>query len=152
MPQPTEAHRKLQALVGTWIGDDMIYPSPFFPQGATATTKYTGQLDLGGFFVIGDDTQEQDGKVIYRAHKVFGWDDSKQHYTFYLVDSTGQNPTVPAQGTWEDNTLILQQETPRGYIRYSYTFEGDTRYIFRMNMSQDGKEWQPFIEGNYKRV
>ncbi len=34
---------------------------------------------------------------------------------------------------------------------YSYIFEGDGRYTFKMEHSQDGKEWCSFMDGRYTR-
>ncbi len=82
-----------------------MHPAPWSPQGGRGTTTYTGRLALDGFFVIGDDIQERPGQDPYRAHKVFGWDRASGQYTFYLVDSTGQNPPAAARGAWEGDTV-----------------------------------------------
>ncbi len=38
-----------------------------------------------------------------------------------------------------------------GHSRYAYTFEGDGRYAFRIEHSQDRKTWALFMEGRYTR-
>ncbi len=151
MPSPTEQRQKLQALVGTWIGEDKMYPTPFNPDGGTAITTYTGRSDLNGLFVIGDDVQKQNGQVTFLAHKVYGYDEASNTYTFHLFDSFGANPASPARGTWEGNILKLEQVTPLGHARYTYTFESNGDYFFRMELAQDGTNYKPFIEGSYKR-
>jgi hypothetical protein len=152
MSQPTEQHTRLQAFVGTWNGEDTLFPSPWDPHGGTATTTYSGRLAMNDFFVVGDDVQEREGYDVYRAHKVFGWDAAEQTYTLYFFDSTGQNPAAPARGAWEGNRVTFQQATPTGYVRYSYTFTQDDEYTFQMSTSEDGEQWTPFIEGIYRRM
>lgn len=151
MPQPTEQHRKLEAFIGTWVGEDTMHPAPWSPQGGRGTTTYTGWLELDGFFVIGDDVQERPGQGVYRAHKVFGWDAAQGQYTFYFVDSTGQNPPAAARGSWEGDTVTFEQPAPAGRLRYRYTFDGERQYTFQMALSRDGASWQPLIDGVYHR-
>lgn len=151
MREPTAQQQKLHALVGTWIGEDTTYPTPFNPAGGTATTTFTGRAALDGLFVIGDDVQEQEGRVGFLAHKVYGYDPDEHTYTFHLFDSFGANPATPARGTWEGNILQFEQATPLGHARYRYTFAKNGDYIFSMHMSQDGTTYTPFIEGHYKR-
>lgn len=112
MREPTEQQQKLHALVGTWMGEDMLYPAPFNPTGGTATTTYTGRVALNGLFVIDDDVQEQDGRVGFLAHKVYGYDPDEDVYTFHLFDSLGAHPATPARGTWEGNVLQFERATP----------------------------------------
>jgi len=93
-----------------------------------------------------------DGQVVFRAHKVYGWDNYKKVYTFHFFDSDGANPPARAEGTWEGDLLKLEQKTPLGLVRYLYTFENDNEYVFRMDVSEDGQHWSQFIEGRYQRV
>ena len=147
IPQVREQHQKLHKLAGKWVGEDILYPTPWNPQRSTATTTVTLEVNLDGFFVIGGDVQEQNGKTVFLAHKVYGFDDATNTYTFHFFDSLGANPTVPARGTWEGDTLVLNQETPRGDVQYVYVFESDNRYRFHMDLNG-----QRFIEGIYNRV
>ncbi|MDX2006126.1 MAG: DUF1579 family protein [Meiothermus sp.] len=142
---------KLSAFVGTWIGEDTIFPAPWAPHGGSGVTTYTGALSLDGRFVIGDDVQKRPGQPDYLAHKVFGFDPAEGVYTFHLFDSTGQNPAQPARGRWEGENLTLEQATPMGRLRFSYTFAAEDRYVFRMFMSRDGEHWVQLIEGSYRR-
>lgn len=151
MAHLSEQHRKLAALVGTWVGDDTMHPAPWSPEGGTGTTTYTGRLALGGLFVVGDDGQARPGHDDYLAHKVFGWDPATGDYTFYLVDSIGQNPPAAARGAWEGDTVTFEQPLPHGRMRYRYTFDGEGRYTFQMAFSPDGAAWRPLIDGIYRR-
>ena len=151
MPKPTEHHRKLQALVGQWTGEEKFHPMPWSPDGGTATSRTNARLDLDGFFVVSDHEQKRDGKVSYRGHGVFGYDTQKQKYTMHWFDVMGCDPGAPALGTWEGNTLVLQHQHHMGHGRFTYKFERDGEYTFKMEHSQDGKNWMPFMDGTYKR-
>lgn len=137
--------QKLHLFVGTWMGDDIMHPTKFSPEG-NAVTTYTGQLKLDGQFVIGDDIQEQDGQVTFRAHKVFGYDDIAKTYTFHFFDSFGANPVEPARGNWKGNQITFEQNSPRGHVRYTYQFEQEDLYRFQMELGGN-----LFIEGTYRR-
>jgi hypothetical protein len=38
-----------------------------------------------------------------------------------------------------------------GHGRYIYTFEGDGRYAFSIEQSQDAKTWTTFMESTWRR-
>ena len=152
MNQPlVNPQEKLSAFVGTWIGEDTIFPAPWAPQGGSGVTTYVGALGLDGKFVLGNDVQKGPGQPDYLAHKVYGFDRAEGVYTFHLFDSTGQNPAQPAKGQWSGNNLTFEQITPMGRFRFSYTFVAEDSYVFRMFLSRDGEHWAQLIEGNYKR-
>ena len=148
----TQPYEKLQKFVGTWVGKDTMYPSPFNPRLAEATTTYTGALALNSMAVIGNDVQTRAGAPDYLAHKVFGYAPALGKYTFHLFDSTGQNAVSAALGEWDGDSIAFEQVTPQIRIRFSYSFEGDAHYIFRMQLSADGANWATVIEGNYLRT
>jgi hypothetical protein len=47
---------------------------------------------------------------------------------------------------------MFEQDSPMGKSRYLYQFEGDGRYQFWIEQSQDGKQWARFMEGRYSRL
>ncbi|MFN7973494.1 MAG: DUF1579 family protein [Acidobacteriota bacterium] len=150
MPQVSAEHRKLESLAGSWAGEETLFPSPWDAKGGTAMGRITARIDLDGFFLVTDYVEERGGKVSYRGHGVYGWD--KGSYTMHWFDSMGSPCNAPAKGTWEGNVLTFQSESPMGKARYIYTFEDKDRHTFRIENSQDGKTWMPFMEGRYKRV
>jgi hypothetical protein len=152
MPKPNEHHGKLQALAGNWTGEELIHPSPWDPRGGAATSRVDSRLDLDGFFLISDYVEERAGQVVYRGHGVYGWDPSQMCYTMHWFDSMGSGTPAPSLGRWDGNRLVFENRTPTGHSRYSYVFEGQGRYIFRIENSQDGREWKPIMEGRYTRT
>ena len=152
MPKPTDHHRKLQALAGQWVGQEKMHPSPWDPKGGTVTSRTTSRLDVSGFFLTCDYVQERGGQPSYRGHGVFGWDPKLGRYTMHWFDMMGGHTAPPATGTWEGNTLCLQHESEMGHARYIYEFEGPDAYRFRLEHSQDGRNWAVFLEGRYTRA
>lgn len=143
-------HKKLEAMAGSWVSEEKMYPSPWDPKGGPATGRSEARMDLEGFFLILDYVQERNGKTSYRGHGVYGWDPQEKCYLMYWCDS--MCPTLStAKGKWEGNTLTFQSKNPMCHSRYIYEFEGDGRYTFRIQNSQDGKEWATFMEGRYSR-
>jgi hypothetical protein len=157
MPKAGPEHARLKAFTGEWKGEETLHPSPWDAKGGKATSRVTGRMDLDGFFLIEDYTQERAGGAggggpTYRGHGVFGWDASSKRYMMHWFDTMGMDPGPPAPGTWEGDTLAFQHQHPFGHSRYIYTFAGPDRYTFRLEMSRDGKDWTPFIDGAFTRV
>ena len=151
MMKPTDQHRKLEKFSGTWIGEETIYPSPWDTKGGKAKSRQTGKVDLDGFFAIVDYQQERDGKTSYRGHGVYGYDGNRKQYAMFWFDSMGMIAPEPAWGQWEGDTLSFQSKSPMGQGRYSYKFNSDGSVDFKIENSQDGKSWKPFLDAKYRR-
>ncbi len=149
MPRPTDAHRKLERLIGKWRGEEKIFPTPWDPKGGIAKARCDNREGLGGFIVVQDYEQEREGIVNFRGHGVFSWDPSHQCYIMTWFDTMGMPPTE-FKGNFLDNKLTLINKNPQGESKAIFDF-GDGRYSFKMEVSQDGKRWFPFMEGNYRR-
>ena len=151
-PQPSEHHERLKALAGKWIGEETIHPLPFAPGGGKATSLMHARMDLDGFFLIADYVQERDGKVSFRGHGVYGYDPRQSKYTLHWFDVMGGDPGPPALGEWKGQTLTLLHQHAMGHSRYTYNITGRDAYTFKLEFSQDGQQWMPFLVGNYKRT
>ena len=151
MPQPQEEHHRLQKLAGTWTGEETINPTPWDPKGGPAKARVEARADCDGFWVVMEYTQLRGDQVTYRGHGVFGYDTCDKNYLMFWFDSTGMSAQSPAKGRWDGNRLVFVNQTPMGHGRYSYEFEGEGKYRFRIDNSQDGKQWVPFMEGEYSR-
>lgn len=148
MPKLTDAHRKLEKLVGRWSGEERIHPSPFDPKGGTAIARVENRLALDGFAVVQDYDQERNGKVTFRGHSVLRWDTSQQCYEMYWFDSMGMAPSV-FRGNFDGEVLTVAAKDPQGHSRAVFDFGKKGHYTFRMEVSQDGQQWFPFMEGQY---
>lgn len=152
MPQAQEEHKRLSAFAGNWSGEEKMHPSPWDAQGGSAMAKIAARLDLDGFFLVSNYTQERGGQVSYRGHGVIGYDPVKGQYTHHWFDSMGSPVYGPAIGKWAGNTLAFESEGPMGHARYVYRTEADGKYTFKLENSQDGKTWATFMEGWYRRT
>ena len=151
MPKPQEEHQRLARLAGSWVGEEKLYPSPWDPQGGTAVAAVETRLALDGFFLITDYTETRGGQVTYQGHGVHSYDRAEKCFVMFWFDSMGDVSPVPAKGRWDGNRLVYAHQTPIGHSRYSYDFQGEGRYRFMIENSQDGKEWVPFMEAQYHR-
>jgi hypothetical protein len=138
--------------VGQWVSEDKFHPAPWDPQGGTAATKMNNRLDLDGFFLISDCVQTRGGKESYRGHGVFGWDAQQQKFTMHWFDVMGIDPGGPGLGTWEGNKLCFVHQHSMGYGRFTYEFNSPNSFTFRMERSQDGKDFMPFLDSVYRRT
>jgi hypothetical protein len=152
MPRPSKHHEKLHFFAGTWIGEEQLSPSPWGP-GGVALGRYIGRVDVDGFFLLQDYVEERDGRVVYRGHGVFGWDERDQTYTWYWVDSLGSAPSAPSRGRWVDDMLVFEHApvgAQRG--RYTYRITGEDSYHFTIENSEDGGQtYRLFLEADYHR-
>lgn len=91
-------------------------------------------------------------RSFFALTKFFGWDAHQQVYTFHFFDSDGANPPHRAEGTWVDDQLRFEQQTPFGRVRHTFTFSGQATFTYRMETSEDGQAWAVFWEGRYRRL
>jgi hypothetical protein len=150
MPKLGDAHRKMEKIAGSWVGEERIYPSPWDQEGGLATGRAVNRIALDGFALVQDYEQERKGAVSFRGHGILTWDAAQSCYAFHWFDSMGMPPGV-YRGNFEGDTLTMTYKMPQGYSRALWSFPDDKHYTFRMEVSGDGKQWQPFMEGKYAR-
>ena len=152
MPKPTDAHRRLAAMEGTWEGDEVLHPSPWGPTKRAAHGRFVARMDMDGFFLVSDYVERQGGDVTYRGHGVYGYEPAKGTYSMHWFDSMGGVPAGVIAGKWEGDTLAFSAQAPFGQVRYVYTFPAKDEMTFAIESSKDGSAWSPFMEGRYRRV
>lgn len=150
MPKPTDAHRRLvDAMAGSWRGEETMHPSPWSPTGGVAESRIDARAALDGFHVVSDYVQIRDGAETFRGHGVYGWDARRERYTMYWFDSMGFDPGGPSLGRFDADVLTF--ESPNGKSRYVYTFR-DGGYDFRIESSRDGAAWETLLDSTYRRA
>ena len=150
MPKLSDAHRKLERLVGRWSGEEKMFPSPWDPKGGVAAARINNKLALYGFAVVQHYEQERGGVVTFRGHGVFRWDANQNTYMLYWFDSMGFPPNE-FRGDFKENILTMIHQGVQGHTRATFDFGKENRYTFRMEVSQDGKQWHTFTEGEYAK-
>jgi hypothetical protein len=150
MPVPGAAQEALAILEGTWIGEEKIHSSPIVPGGATAVGHVVNRRALDGFAVIQDYEQETAGKVNFRGHGVFRWDAERSQYVLHWFDSFGFPPS-DYSGELTDGVLRLTASTPQGFARATFDFSHAGHYHYALEVSPNGENWFPSMEGRYDR-
>ena len=151
MPKPGPAHVKLKSLAGQWSGEEQIMPSPMDPTGGPANAKIENRLALGDFVLVQDYVQERSGRVNFEGHAVISYDGRSDEYVMDWWDSFGMTRSE-YRGKLAGSTLRLESVTPMGRARATYELaKGDT-YGFTMEISTDGTNWLPFMQGTYRRL
>ena len=150
MPKVTDAHKKLERLAGKWKGEEKMYPSPWDPKGGTAVGRVNNRPALDGFTVVQDYEQERNGAVTFRGHGVFSYNAMQQCYFLHWWDTMGMPPNE-FKGTIEGNILTMTDKNPYGLNRAVFDLQQEGKYNFKMEASQDGKQWQTLMEGNYTK-
>ena len=150
MPKPTPAHDKLRKLIGRWKGPETMSPSPWDPKGGTAVGTAENKPALDGFAVIQDYIQLRENNVTFRGHGVFAYDTNENCYTIHWFDSMG-TPGNLYKGNFEGDVLKLSSKFQTGFSRVSWDLSKEGEHTFKMEMSPDGKMWQPMMVGTYKK-
>ncbi len=151
MPKPSDAHKKLSLLAGNWQGEEKLFPSPWDPKGGAAVGRANNRSALDGFVVLHDYEQERGGSVTYRGHGVFSYDLQRNEYLLYWFDSMG-SPLNEFRGKFEGSILSMVHKGQMGQSRAIFDLSQPGKYTFKMDMSQDGTQWQPMMEGSYRKA
>ena len=152
MPLPLRPeHERLQALVGTFEGEEEVAQTPWTSAGV-AKGYLAAVSEFGGLFVNQAYRQLRDGRLSFEARNIFGFDSEHGNYKLYQFDSVGFVPSAPASGTWCGNELVLEKSSPRGKARSVYHFEGQDRFRLRVAFAPAGSDfWQDVVRGSYHR-
>jgi len=150
MPQPGAPQKQLARLAGTWSGEEKIAPSPWDEKGGVATGKVVNRVALDGWVVVQDYEQTRDGQVSFKGHGVFSFDPERNLTVLEWYDSVSGGPSA-FTGTWKGDTLTLTGASGGGQGRCTFDVGGGG-YKFAMDVSQDGRQWAPFMSGTYRKA
>jgi hypothetical protein len=80
---------------------------------------------------------------------VFGYDADKKVYTYDEFNSMGEN--VHATGTFDGKVWTWSSDSAMGgkpmKSHYTLTQTSPTAYTFKLELSQDGNNWAPVMDG-----
>jgi hypothetical protein len=150
IPQPSEGHRQLNRLVGTWTGEEHIQPSPWDPTGATAVGRVRNAPALDGLAVLQEYEQERGGSVAFRGLGVFHWDAAAGEHVLYWLDTLSPHRRE-FRGGFKGDVLTLTSHEEHGLARATWDFGSRNRYVYRLEVSPDGMAWNPYMEARYAR-
>ena len=150
MPKPTAQHRKLESLVGEWVGEETLFPSPWSPEQRTAIGRFSMRMVVDGMFLVNDYEEEREGRIVFRGHGVYGWDARRERYTMHWFDTMGGSP-AETLGEWSGDSLVFTNRGEQGHGRYVYTVHDADHIAFRIDTSKDGEQWTTLMLGEFRR-
>ena len=137
----TTAHA-LPFLIGRYVGVETMYASAWAPAGS-ATSTINGEVELDGSLVVQRYTQYRDGARSFASLGVWMTDPATGECLYYAYDSAGFPADPPARGTWREEELVLDRDTPRGSSRLTVRRTGDGWSWSRAYRVPGAAEWQP---------
>jgi hypothetical protein len=152
MPKPSPGHKKLEAFVGNWTGEETMYPSPEDPKGGKATATMNLRLVSGGFNVAGDYEQKREGSknVTFSGHSVFDYEAKTDELVLYWFDSMGMG-AHPFRGKFDGKRVTMSMKNPMGQFKLSYDLSEKDTLRMQMELSPDGKKWNKMLESVYHK-
>jgi len=153
MSMPTirvEMARLTDLFVGTWRGEETLFPSEWDPAGGAAFGTWTVRPVAGGFALAVDYVEERDGVVTYQGHGVHAQDARDGQLYAFWFDNVGVVPTAGARATLDGVRYRYTEVRPGGHTRFTYAWEGQ-EMGFTIERSPDGATWTPFHVGRYHR-
>ena len=93
-----EMQRLTELFVGSWRGDERLFPSAWDPVGGPAVGTWTVRSVAGGFALALEYIEERDGRVTYQGHGVHAQDAHTGQLAAFWFDSSGvvRKAGVPA--------------------------------------------------------
>jgi hypothetical protein len=147
-----EMARLTELFVGTWRGEEMLFPSDWDPKGGAATGSWTVRAAVDGFALLVDYDEERDGQVVYRGHGVHGWDAREGCFLAYWFDNIGVMQKAGNPATLDgDRYTYMELSDPERQSRFTYEWNEGV-FTFTIDRSSDGKNWKPMHHGRYQRV
>ncbi len=150
IPQPSTEQRRLEAFVGNFASRETIHPNEHMPQGGVAETITVGRLACNGFAVAMDYSQKVGNQVVYAGHGLFRHNPAEHVYELDWFDSMAPNGTH-FRGDFTGNVLVFTAKLPNP-MRLLYDFNLKGGFRFRMEVSDDGSNWKPMLDGDNVKV
>ena len=147
MPKPGAEQKNLAYFAGIWKLDGNIKPGPMGPGGKFTGTEHMEWMPGGFYLVSHSQGSSPMGKETGLA--VYGYDADKKVYTYDEFNSVGEN--VHATGTFDGKVWTWTSESPMGGKpmkgHFIVTQTSATSYAFKFEMSEDGNNWSPVMDG-----
>jgi Protein of unknown function (DUF1579) len=145
MPKPGPEQKKLDYFTGNWTCESDLKPGPMGPGGKMTMTDDTKWMD-GGFFVV-IHSQYKSPMGNGSGISFLGYDGDEKKYTYNEFNSDGE--AIVSKGTVDGDswTWIGDMKQPAGKGRFSEKILSPTSYNFKFEMSTDGANWMPIMDG-----
>jgi hypothetical protein len=145
MPKPGPEHKKLDYFTGNWTCDGDMKSGPMGPGGKMTMTDDSKWMD-GGYFVVIHSQFKSASMGDGNGIAFLGYDADEKKYTYNEFNSQGE--TVVSKGTVDgDAWTWIGDMKPSGKGRFSEKILSPTAYSFKFEMSSDGTNWTPVLDG-----
>lgn len=152
MPKMAPEHELFKSMTGVWVGQETIHPNQWAPGGLVADARVENRTALGGLILVQDYSQTNGGRVLFEGHGVLRWDAQAGEYALHWFDSIGM-PPEEFRGGVNGGVLTMTVRPPQGgAMRVVWDFTVPGSYTFRMEMSADGSQWSPMMDGSYTKT
>jgi len=144
MQKPAPELSKLEFFAGDWKSEATVIGTPGKPSKYTSTSH--AEWMEGGFFLIEHWDFELDG-VKGKELSLKGYDPVREVYTYHAFTSHGES--FYDTGRVEGGIWTWQREERSGARgRYTIKITSPASYSFRFEISRDGTNWTPVMEGS----
>jgi hypothetical protein len=146
MTGPASELKKLDYFVGAWRLEGEVRPNSMSPGGHLIETDRNEWM-AGGFFLVVHSEFTIAG--INRATGVayLGYDSGERVYTYDEFNSMGE--AIHSKGSVDGDTWtwLGERKGENKTTRWIVKIISPTSYDFKFEMSQDGVNWNPVVEG-----
>ena len=146
--------KKLDYFVGTWTTEGTIAQGPWGMGGKFSATG-TAEWLPGNFFLQSKSESQMPPEIggDNKAVLIMGYDTQQNTYTSDRYSSLGQHET--SRGTLNGDTWTWTSTSNYGgmEIQGKMTIKtlSPTSYTLKYEISMDGKNWMPFLDGKATR-
>jgi Protein of unknown function (DUF1579) len=148
-PTPAPELKKLDFMTGDWTTEGTFIPGPPGTPPSKFSSTSHGEWQQGNFFLVITTDSNLEGMGKMHEIAVVGYDPDKKVYTYRNFNSMGQAET--STGTLDGDTWMWTGEEHYGGM----TFQGrvmmkvisPTSYTIKFELSQDGTNWMPAMDG-----
>ena len=147
IPKPAPELAKLDFLAGHWVMEGDMKPGPMGPGGKMTSTGESRWVE-GKFFMV-ENAKFSGANFEGTTLAVIGYDPEKKVYTYNEFNSMGE--ATQSTGTVDGDTWTWTSEENMGGQmmkgRYSMKVLSPTEYTFKFELSKDGTNWTPAMDG-----
>src|SRR5436309_2929865 len=148
-PTPAPELKKLDFMAGDWTTEGTFIPGPpGTPPSKFSTTSHAAWME-GNFFLVENSDSNLEGMGKSKELVVMGWDPDQKVYTYRNFTSMGQSEL--STGTINGDTWTWMGDEHYGGMafkgRVTMKILSPTSYSIKFELSQDGTNWFPAMEG-----
>ena len=143
-PTPSEGHKRLAALLGTWKTEGTTVASDGQP---SITIRGTDAYEwLAGEFFLVHRVDVHMGDDHHRAIELIGYDPDNNSYPMHAYDNQG-NATVMTGTVSEDGVWTFADDATRATL----TIGADGRSMTAFWERKDGAQWVPWMNIEFRK-